>query len=109
MKLNIRAAAATSALLWGGAVLTVGVANLIQPSYGGAFLRMVASIYPGYHHRRTPAQIAIGTGYALVDGAVGGAVCAWLYNRCVPETGDAGTLGSGEASGSRSGALTSVA
>jgi len=85
MKLNIGAAAATSALLWGGAVLTVGVVNLIRPSYGGAFLRMIASIYPGYRHRRTAAEVAIGTGYALVDGAAGGAMCAWVYNRCVPE------------------------
>ena len=109
MKLNIRAAAATSALLWGGAVLTVGVVNLIRPSYGGAFLRMIASIYPGYHHRRSPAEIAVGTGYALVDGAVGGAMCAWLYNRCVPETDDTGTLRSVEPSGSHSGVVSSVA
>ena len=88
MKLNVRAAAATSALIWGGAVLTVGAVNLIRPSYGGAFLRMVASIYPGYHHRRNAAQLAIGTGYALVDGAFGGAMCAWLYNRCLSQTAD---------------------
>lgn len=85
MKLNIWAAAATTAMVWGGAVLTVGLVNLVRPTYGGAFLRTVASIYPGYHHRRRPAEVAVGTGYALVDGAVGGAVCAWLYNRCVPE------------------------
>ena len=107
MKLNIRAAATTSGLLWGGAVLTVGVVNLIRPSYGGDFLEMVASIYPGYHHRRTAAGVAVGTGYALVDGAVGGAVCAWLYNRFVPETDGAGKLRSAQAS--HSGALTSVA
>jgi hypothetical protein len=85
MKLNVGAAAATSALVWGGAVLTVGVANMIRPSYGSTFLKLISSVYPGYHHRRTAAGVAIGTGYALVDGAFGGAVCAWLYNRCVPE------------------------
>jgi hypothetical protein len=107
MKLNIRAAAATSALLWGGAVLTVGVVNLIRPSYGGAFLRMIASVYPGYHYRRSPVEVAIGTSYALVDGAVGGAMCAWLYNRCVPETD--GTLRSAHVASPHSGAVTSVA
>jgi hypothetical protein len=85
MKLNIRAAAATGAMVWGGAVLSVGIVNLLRPSYGGRFLRMVASVYPGYHYRRSAGEVAIGTGYALVDGAFGGAVCAWLYNRCVPE------------------------
>ncbi len=81
MKLNIRAAAAASALVWGGAVLIVGVANVIQPRYGREFLELVASIYPGYKARPRFSQVAVGTAYAAVDGAVGGAFCAWLYNR----------------------------
>lgn len=81
MKLNIRAAAAASALVWGGAVLIVGVANVIQPRYGREFLELVASIYPGYKARPRFSQVAVGTAYAVVDGAVGGALCAWLYNR----------------------------
>ena len=85
MKLNTRAVSASCALLWGGAILTVGVANLIRPRYGHEFLRVVASIYPGYRARPTFSNIAVGTAYALVDGAVGGALCAWLYNRFVPE------------------------
>lgn len=80
MKLSVKAMAAASGLLWGSAVLTVGVANLIQPRYGKEFLRLVASIYPGYHGRPTISEVAVGTGYAVVDGAVGGAICAWLYN-----------------------------
>ena len=40
MKLGVKAMARTSALVWGGAVLTVGVANLIQPRYGKEFLRL---------------------------------------------------------------------
>jgi hypothetical protein len=107
MKLNIRAAAMTTALVWGGGILTVGIVNLIAPSYGGRFLRMIASVYPGYHHRRSVAQVAVGTGYALVDGAVGGAMCAWLYNRCLPETD--GALHSAMPASSRSGAVSSVA
>ncbi len=85
MKLSVKAMARTSALLWGGAVLTVGVANLIQPRYGRQFLRLVASIYPGYKARPTPREVAVGTAYAVVDGAVGGALFAWLYNRVLPE------------------------
>lgn len=90
MKLSISAAAAASALLWGGAVLIVGVANVIQPRYGREFLRLTASIYPGYQARPKFGHVAVGTAYALVDGAVGGALCAWLYNRFLPECETAG-------------------
>jgi hypothetical protein len=91
MKLSVGALAATSALLWGGAVLCMGIANAMWPSYGNAFLQMVASVYPGYTAGASAGQIAVGTGYALVDGGVGGAIFAALYNwfacgcgRCKP-------------------------
>ncbi|PSH05575.1 MAG: hypothetical protein CXZ00_00020 [Acidobacteria bacterium] len=93
MKLSIKAAATTSALLWGGAVLTVGVANVIQPRYGREFLRLLASIYPGYEARPNLGHVAVGTGYAVLDGAVGGALCAWLYNRLSSECETAGLTG----------------
>ncbi len=85
MKINIGASAATMALLWGGAVLSVGLVNLARPRYGKTFLRAVASIYPGYKGEATPAQVAIATAYALADGAAGGAICGWLYNRLAKE------------------------
>ena len=85
MKLSSKAMAATSGLLWGGAVLMVGVTNLMQPSYGQEFLRLIASIYPGYHGRRRLSDVAVGTAYAVVDGVIGGAICAWVYNCFVEE------------------------
>ena len=51
------------------------------PRYGREFLELVASIYPGYKPRPKLSQVAVGTAYAVVDGAVGGALFAWLYNR----------------------------
>jgi hypothetical protein len=87
MKLDIKAMATACGLLWGGAVLTVGVVNYIKPSYGTKFLRTVASVYPGYHARATPRQLAVGGAYAAVDGAIAGALCAWLYNRFASESG----------------------
>jgi len=80
MKLNITAVAAASALVWSGSVFIVGIANVVQPRYGREFLELVASIYPGYRARPKLSQVAVGTAYAVVDGAVGGALCAWLYN-----------------------------
>lgn len=80
MKLDVRAVAVSSALLWCGAVLTAGVANVVQPRYAREFLQWVASIYPGYKARPRLSQVAIGTAYAALDGAVGGALFACLYN-----------------------------
>jgi hypothetical protein len=81
MKLNVRASAFSAALIWGIlAMLLTGLANLIWPSYGREFLQVMASVYPGYHATRSLGQVVIGTLYGLVDGAVGGAILAWLYN-----------------------------
>ncbi len=80
MKFNIRALALTFGLFWGGAIFLVGMVNLVAPGYGRAFLLLAASIYPGYAAGVSFEQVAIGTLYGLVDGAIGGAVFAWLYN-----------------------------
>ncbi len=81
MKLNVRAMSITSSVLWGGAVLTVGLVNLIEPKYGRQFLNLIRSIYPGYHAQPNLKDVVVGTGYALLDGAVGGAILAGLYNQ----------------------------
>jgi len=47
---------------------------------GVAFLELMDGLYPGY----APGgfgSVIMGSLYALVDGAIGGAVFAWLYNR----------------------------
>jgi len=80
MKLSTGALTITAAILWGGGVLFCGAANLIWPSYGLAFLQLVASIYPGYHATRSLDGVVVGTGYAILDGAVAGLLFGWLYN-----------------------------
>ena len=80
MKLNLKALAFTSGILWAVAVLITGIANLIRSGYGTTFLQVIASIYPGYEVTRSFGAVVIGTLYALVDGAVGGLIFAWLYN-----------------------------
>ncbi len=62
-------------------MLLTGLANLIWPSYGRDFLLVMASVYPGYHATRSFGEVVVGALYGLVDGGVGGAVVAWLYNR----------------------------
>ena len=81
MKLDVKGMALTFGLVWGGAMLLVGVANVISGSYGQVFLVVMASVYPGYTATGTFGAVIVGTLYGLVDGAIGGAVLAWLYNR----------------------------
>ena len=87
MQLSIKALGITSALLWGGAILLCGIANLASASYGAEFLRVMSSIYPGFHASRTIGDVLVGTCYGLVDGGLGGVVFGWLYNRLAKSTG----------------------
>jgi len=80
MKLNTKALALASAILWGLAMLLMSLANLIWGSYG-QFLQIMSSVYPGYHATRSIAEVIVGTLYGAGDGLVGGAVLAWLYNQ----------------------------
>lgn len=80
MKLSVTAMTFGAAITWGLVVLFVGIANLAAPSYGLAFLQLISSVYPGYHAVATIGNVIVGTLYAIVDGAIGGAVFAWLYN-----------------------------
>ena len=80
MRFNVIALSATTALFWGVAILVVASANAIWPNYGGAFLELAASMYPGYHPSPAIGSVITGTLYGLVDGAIAGAVFGWLYN-----------------------------
>lgn len=81
-KLSAKSLAFASALIWGGTILTVGLANIKWPGYGQTFLNVVDSVYPGYDAAPTLRSVFIGVLYGLVDGAIGGFVFAWLYNWC---------------------------
>ncbi len=82
MKLDIKGVAIALGLVWGFlAMFLTGLANLVWPGYGQSFLNVMASLYPGYAATANIGQVLVGTVYGLVDGAVAGAVFAWLYNR----------------------------
>jgi hypothetical protein len=80
MKLSITAFTIACAILWGGGVLLVAIANLVWPTYGTAFLELLASVYPGYHAAQGGGSVVVATLYGLADGAITGAIFAWLYN-----------------------------
>jgi hypothetical protein len=79
MRLNPKALACAIGLIWAAVILLAGLAHLVWPAYGGSFLDVVASIYPGFHVGSF-GQVIAGTLYGALDGAVGGAAVAWLYN-----------------------------
>ncbi len=81
MKLDVKAMALTIGLSWGAAMLLTGVAYVISEGYGELFLDVMASVYPGYDATSNFGDVIVGTLYGLLDGAAGGAVIAWLYNR----------------------------
>jgi len=83
MKLNLKALTVTFAILWAGVVFIVGVANVVWPGYGRAFLQMMASIYPGYAASGSFGDVIVGSLYALVDGAILGFILGGLYNLMV--------------------------
>jgi hypothetical protein len=80
MRLSTKAFAIACSLIWGAAILLVGLFNLAFASYGAAFLQMMSSIYPGFDFTRSFGDVLIGTVYGLVDGGIGGFFFAWLYN-----------------------------
>lgn len=83
MKLDVISLGVALAVMWALAILLAGIANLIWPAYGVAFLKVIDSIYPGYHFGRWGfGGVLVATLYAAIDGFVLGVVIAWIYNLC---------------------------
>lgn len=81
MKLDVMRLGSALAIVWGGIVLLAGIANLIWPAYAVEFLKIVDSIYPGYHFGQWGfGGVIVGALYGLIDGFIVGVVFAWLYN-----------------------------
>jgi len=80
MKLCVRSMALASAVLWGGMFLGVALLNQFAGDYGAHLLDFGASLYPGYHGPSGYGSVLVVTMYAVIDGAIAGALLAWLYN-----------------------------
>jgi hypothetical protein len=74
-----KAMTGASAILLGACMLIVGLLNMRFASYGGDFLRMMSSVYPGFHDSRTIGQVILGTIYGFVDGGILGYIFSSLY------------------------------
>jgi hypothetical protein len=74
------------ALFKAAGFLFVSLMNLVFRPYGGAYLALLTSIYPGYDPVSGPLGIIVGTLYSLVAGALAGLLLGWLYNFFSPKT-----------------------
>jgi hypothetical protein len=78
MKLNVKAFAISCGIIWGcGLFLLTWWVILFEGS--SSDLTFLGRFYRGYTY--SPLGSVIGFAWALVDGLIGGAVFAWLYNK----------------------------
>ena len=80
MRMDVKAFAIAAGLFWAIAVLIIGSANLVWPTYGRAFLELLASMYPGYSPGAGIGSVLLATAYGVADGIGSGALIAWIYN-----------------------------
>jgi hypothetical protein len=80
LRLSLLATAIAAGLVWGGAILLVGLINLADPSYGMNFIQLTSSVYPWFHTSHSIWNVIIGTVDGLIDGAIAGLIFALLYN-----------------------------
>jgi len=78
MKLNVKALALTSGILWGGAVWFATLWLLLR-GHDGTLIRQLDHFYLGYSFSFVGSFI--GLVYGFIDGAIGGELFAWLYNK----------------------------
>jgi len=85
LKLSLRAMIIAGALFKAAGFLFVSLMNLGFRPYGGAYLALLTSIYPGYDPVSGPLGILVGTFYSLIAGALAGLLFGWSYNFFAPK------------------------
>ena len=80
MKLSLKAMIIAGALYKNVVFLFISLMNLILRPYGGAYLAMLTSLYPGYDPVNVPIALIVGTLYSLLAGGLAGLLFGWLYN-----------------------------
>jgi predicted ABC-type sugar transport system permease subunit len=80
MKLSIRAMIIAGALFKTASFLFISLMNLVLQPYGGAYLAMLGSLYPGYDPVNVPVAMIVGTLYSFLAGALAGLLFGSFYN-----------------------------
>ena len=77
MKLNVKAFALTCGLVWGIGILLITWWIIAWDRVSGD-VTFLGRVYRGYSI--SPLGSVIGLVWGLFDGAIGGAIFAWVYN-----------------------------
>ncbi|MCF7908864.1 MAG: bacteriophage holin [Candidatus Omnitrophica bacterium] len=77
-KLDVKALGLTLGIVWGVALLIMGMVAMFF-NYGGGFVRALGSIYYGYE--ATTLGSLIGGFWGFIDAGICGIIIAWLYNK----------------------------
>jgi hypothetical protein len=80
MKLSLTAMIIAGALFKAIGFLFISLMNLLLRPYGGAYLALLSSLYPGYDPVSGPVGIIVGTLYSLTAGALAGFLFGGIYN-----------------------------
>jgi len=77
-KLDVKALGLTLGLVWGSGILILGIISMFS-TFGMDFVALMGSVYIGYNS--TWEGTLVGTIWGFCDGAVCGALIAWVYNK----------------------------
>ncbi len=93
MKLNVKAFALTCGLIWGLGLFLLTWCLIVSEGATGE-ITFIGRFYRGYNI--SPVGSFIGLVWAFLDGAIGGAIFAWLYNFIAARTGKKQTESQGK-------------
>jgi hypothetical protein len=80
MRLSLKTMMLAGALFKLISFLIISLLNLLLRPYGGSYLILLASLYPGYDPLKVPLGLLIGGFYSFIWGALAGLLFGWLYN-----------------------------
>jgi hypothetical protein len=86
VRLSLRSLIIAGALFNAICFLVVALLNLLLPPFGGKYLELLTTFYIGYHPETGPLSIVIGVLYAIIAGALEGALFGLLYNAFVEKS-----------------------
>lgn len=76
-RLDVKALGLSLGIIWGSAMLLLGLINMAVP-WGSGIMRAMETLYIGY--KPTVAGSIIGGIWGFFDCGIAGVIIAWLYN-----------------------------